>query len=289
VKASLRLGIPCLGALALAAIGCTVDVASEPDAEEAGSTHAIVTITRRAPADAPDEVRADALASFVRLPANADAASVLRAAGLSTDLPALGECRRTTPGQAVASAAVTRVELLDAGEVSVAAGGRVTTLALRAFPTVTDSIAGVVYTTRDRAAEPLPSGLTYTVAASGTPALGSLSGAAAAPSALEGVTVQGTPLAELESFGTQRDLGISWSAGAAGDSILVVLDGGSAVTECAFKDDAGQGTLPAQKLPPAGEATLAVHRLRQAHFTDADIAGGELRFDFELEAPVTIE
>jgi hypothetical protein len=289
VKTPLRLGIVSLGAFALAALGCTVDVASEPGTEEAGKTHAIVTITRRAPADAPEDVRAGALASFVRLPANADAAGVLRAAGLLTDVPPVGECRRTTPGQTVGMAAVTRVELLDAGEVSVAAGGYVTTLALRAFPTVTDSIAGVVYTTRDRAAEPLPSGLTYTVAASGTPALGALSGAATAPSALGGVEVEGTPLAELESLGNARDLAVTWAAGAPGDRLLVVIDGGSTVTECTFKDEAGSGTLPAQKLPAPGEATLAVHRLRQAQFTDADIAGGELRFDFELEAPVTIE
>jgi hypothetical protein len=289
VNTSLRLGIASLGAVALAVLGCTVDVASEPDAEEAGKTHAIVTITRRAAANTPEDVRADALASFVRLPATADAAGVLRAAGLSTDLPPVGECRRTTPGQAVATAAVTRVELLDAGEVSVAAGGRVTTLALRAFPTVTDSIAGVVYTTRDRAAEPLPSGLTYTVAASGTPALGALSGAAAAPDALTGVEIQGTPLAEVESLAGSRDLGVTWVAGAPQDQLLVVIDGGGTVTECTFKDDAGRGTLPAQKLPAPGQATLAVHRLRRAHFTDADIAGGELRFDFELEAPVTIE
>jgi hypothetical protein len=289
VKTALRLGLPSLGAFALVALGCAVDVASEPDAEEAGSTHAIVTITRRAPADAPEDVRADALASFVRLPANADAVSVLRAAGLSTALPAFGECRRGTPGQTVHAPTVTRVELLDAGEVSVAAGGRVTTLALRAFPTVTDFIAGVVYTTRDRAAEPLPAGLTYTLAASGTPALGALSGEASAPAALEGVAVQGTPLAELASFGADRDLTITWAAGESGDSILVVLDGGGSVTECAFKDEAGRGTLPVQKLPPPGGATLAVHRLRQAHFTDADIAGGELRFDFELEASVSIE
>jgi hypothetical protein len=289
VKTSLRFGLPSLAAFALAVLGCTVDVASEPDATEAGKTHAIVTITRRAAATTPEDVRADALASFVRLPAAADAAGVLRAAGLSTDLPAVGECRRTTPGQTVATAAVTRVELLDAGEVSVAAGGRVTTLALRAFPTVTDSIAGVIYTTRDRAAEPLPSGLTYTVAASGTPALGALSGEASAPAALTGVEVQGTPLAELESLAGSRDLGVTWAAGAPGDRFLVVIDGGGAVTECTFKDDAGSGTLPAQKLPAPGEATLAVHRLRQALFTDADIAGGELRFDFELETPVTIE
>jgi hypothetical protein len=289
VKTSLRLGYPSLGAFALATLGCAVDVASEPGTEEAGSTHAVVTITRRAPADAPDEVRADALASFVRLPANADARSVLRAAGLSTDLPPVGECRRTTPGQAVATSQLTRVELLDAGEVSVTAGGRVTTLALRAFPTVTDSIAGVVYTTRDRAAEPLPSGLTYTLTASGTPALGALSAEASAPAALAGVEVAGTPLAELESFRPDRDLAVVWTAGTPGDSVVVVIDGGGAVTECTFKDEAGSGTLPAQKLPSPGQATLAVHRLRQAPFTDADIAGGELRFDFELEASITIE
>jgi hypothetical protein len=181
------------------------------------------------------------------------------------------------------------VELLDAGEVSIAAGGHVTTLALRAFPTVTDSIAGVVYTTRDRAAEPLPSGLTYTVAATGTAALGALSGEAPAPAALTGVELQGTPLAELESFGSQRDLGMTWSAGAPGDRLLVVIDRGGTVTECTFDDQAGRGMLPARELPAPGQATLAVHRLRQAHFTDAELASGELRFDFELEVPVTIE
>jgi hypothetical protein len=189
----------------------------------------------------------------------------------------------------LATAQLTRVELLDAGEVSVAAGGRVTTLALRAFPTITDSIAGVVYTTRDRAAEPLPSGLTYTLAASGTPALAALSAEAHAPVTLSGVEVAGLPLAELGSFRADRDLPVVWAAGTPGDSVVVVVEGGGTVTECAFKDEAGSGVLPAQKLPAPGQATLAVHRLRHAHFSNAELAGGELRFDFELETPITIE
>jgi hypothetical protein len=277
-----------LALLALGALGCTVDTESDASAEQAGTTHALVTITRRASAATPEDVRADAIASFVRLPSDADADRVLRAAGLAVDLPAVGTCLKV-PEPSRDAAGMTRVELLDAGEVTVAAGGSVTTLAPRAFPSVTDSIAGVVYTTRDRAAEPLPSALSYTIATSGADALGPVSADAFAPSALAEVTVLGTPLAELRTLAARRDLDLAWSPGAAGDRIVVVLERGDAVTRCAFGDETGRGTLPISELPSAGAATLAVHRLRQARFTSAGIAGGELRFDFELEAPVTIE
>jgi len=283
------LGSRALALVALASVGCTVETASEVTAEEAGATHALVTITRRASAKTPDDVRADALASFVRLPAGADAEKVLGAAGLVVDLPVAGACRRVASDQAPSALSMTRVELLDAGEVSVAAGGNVTTLAPRAFPTVTDSIAGVVYTTRDRAAEPLPSALAYTVATSGAATLGPVSAEALAPLTLSGVNVLGTPLAEVRTLAARRDLELGWTAGAAGDRVVVVLDRGDAVTQCAFKDDAGHGTLPVSALPAAGPATLSVHRLRQARFSGSDLAGGELRFDFELETAVTIE
>jgi hypothetical protein len=277
-----------LALVAVGALGCTVETASDPSLEEAGTTHALVTITRRASAVAPEDVRADAIASFVRLPSDADPDKVLRAAGLAVDLPAAGTCFKAT-GQPRDAGSMTRVELLDAGEVTVAAGGNVTTLAPRAFPSVTDSIAGVVYTTRDRAAEPLPSALSYTVATSGADAVGPVSADAFAPIALSGVTVLGAPLAEVRTLAARRDLELAWSPGAAGDRIVVVLERGDSVTRCAFGDEVGRGTLPVSELPAAGTATLAVHRLRQARFTSAGIAGGELRFDFELEAPVTIE
>jgi hypothetical protein len=219
----------------------------------------------------------------------ADADKVLGAAGLSVDLPAAGSCRRVVAGQEPSAAAVTRVELLNAGEVSVAAGGGVTTLAPRAFPSVTDSIAGVVYTTRDRAAEPLPSALAYTVAASGAGALGPVSAEASAPTTLGEVEVLGTPLGELRTLSSQRDVELGWAPGAAGDRVVVVLDGIDSVTRCALRDEIGRGVLPVSELPRAGYATLSVHRLRQARFSGVGIAGGELRFDFELEASVTIE
>jgi len=284
------LGSRALALFALASVGCAVDTASEEaTAEEAGATHALVTITRRASAGTPDDVRADALASFVRLPVEADAEKVLGAAGLVVDLPAAVACRRVASDQAPSALEMTRVELLDAGEVSVAAGGNITTLAPRAFPTVTDSIAGVVYTTRDRAAEPLPSALAYTVATSGAGHLGPVSADAMAPLTLAEVTVLGTPLAEVRTLAARRDLELAWAAGAAGDRLVVVLDRGDAVTQCAFKDEAGRGTLPVSALPAAGSATLSVHRLRQVRFSASGLAGGELRFDFELETPVTIE
>ncbi len=280
--------------LGATALGCGVSTDGDPATEAAGSTHALVTITRTASAVTPEEVRADALATFSRLPVDANAGRALAAAGLSVDAPEAGACRKVVAGEAGATGDLTRIELLDAGEVTVAAGGSVTTLAPRAFPTVTDSLAGVVYTTRDRAPEPLPSGRTYTIATSGTlaggaAALGPISAAAPAPAELTDVRLGETPLAEVESLSAARDATLAWAAGSSGDRVLVVIDAGTVTTECAFRDDAGTGAVPVALLPARGVATLAVHRLRQASFTDLGIAGGELRFDFALEARVTIE
>jgi hypothetical protein len=282
-------GLAAVATVCAAALGCSAEVVDDPAQAEGASTHALITIARHAPASAPEEARADAFAGFLRTPGEVDAAGVLRVAGLGIELPRAGECKTTEHGAATPAAPLTRVELLDAGEVTLAAGGSVTTLAMRAFPTVTDSISGVVYTTRDRASAPLPAASAYTFATSGGSSLGPVSGEGPAPAALAEVALDGVPLGELESLRAGEDLKLTWAAGVPGDRVYVELDADSASTVCAFRDEAGQGSIAGASLPAAGTVTLAVHRLRESAFADQGLANGQLRFDFELSASVSFE
>jgi hypothetical protein len=275
--------------LSSALLACSVEVDPEHGPTSAGTTRAVIAITRSAPAASPDEAHAEAFAGFLRTPAGADAKSAFVLAGLRLDLPPTGECRKGARTDGAASSGLTSVELLDAGEVTVAAGGIVTTLAPRAFPTITDSISGVVYTTRDRAAAPLPAATAYTVAATGGSSLEALSGFGQAPALLSGVELAGEPFGSSETVAARRELTLVWAPGTSGDRVYVELDAGSDSTLCSFADEVGHGTLPTSILPIQGTSTVSVHRLRESAFADAGLAQGALRFDFELSASVTFE
>jgi len=284
------LGRPLALTLGVGALACSVEVEQGREATEAGSTRAVITVTRSAPAASPDEARADAFAGFVRTPADADAKTSLALTGLGLDLPAVGECRKGARNDTSAPAsALTRLELLDAGEVTLAAGGSVTTLAPRAFPTITDSISGVVYTTRDRAAAPLPAASSYTVATTGGSSLVALSGEAQAPALLKSVALAGEPLASVEVLGAHRELDVRWAAGSAGDRVYIELDEGSESHLCTFADEAGHGVVPAALVPGPSTAPVTVHRVREAAFGDPAVTRGSVRFDFELSTSVTFE
>jgi hypothetical protein len=275
-----------LGALAL---GCTVETAS--DAETAKNvTHAIVVVERSADVDASEAVKAEAFAGFLSLPAEVEPGAVLPIAELELELPAPGACRKVERDRRSAPAeTLAQSELLDAGEVTLVAGGAVTTLAPRAFPSAADAISGVIYTTRDRAAEPLPAASRYTVATSGSAALEPISVELVAPAALEGVTVMGSSLAELAPLRAAEAVELRWNPGAAGDLVYVTFEGDSVSTLCAYRDDAGRGTLPASSVPSPGTATLSLHRLRATPFASSGLGRGELRFDFEVSGSVTVE
>jgi len=272
------------------ALGCAADVVGDPETAQTEVTHAVVVIERSASADEPEAVKAEAFAGFLSLPAELEPSAVLPSAGLSLDLPATGTCKDTDADPtAVPAAGLARAELLDAGEVTLVAGGVVTTLAPRAFPSAADGISGVVYTTRDRAAEPLPAASRYTVATSGSAALEPISVELPAPSALTAVTVMGAPLRDGATVQGARALELRWDAGAAGDIVYVTLETDDASTLCAFRDDSGRGTVPPSALPPAGSASFTIHRLRATPFSSFRLGRGELRFDFEVSGSVTVE
>ncbi|HEY8942609.1 MAG TPA: hypothetical protein VIM73_00050, partial [Polyangiaceae bacterium] len=131
---------------AMLALACSGNAETYTADADLGSTHAFVSIERRAIAASAEPAQNRAFATFLRTPPEIDPALVARVAGLASELPDLGQCSTGSAGREDALGPLRRVELLDAGEVAVeTAEGRVE-LAPRAFPAVTSLFAGVVYT-----------------------------------------------------------------------------------------------------------------------------------------------
>ena len=281
------LAFSAVGALGAACSVAPVDYGGEADA--GGSTHALITVERSSVLNAAEAPRAAAFAGFVRTPPDVDANAMLRLAGFGLDLPAVGQCAEPNhePASRMPLNPLGRVEFLDAGDVTLRTSTTNAPLATRALPAVTDLIAGVVYTTRDRAADPLPAATTYTLSASGG-LLRAFNVNANAPAQVSAVSVGGTPLAELSRVAVQGSLALNWTPGLSRDFVYVELttQDGTATTRCTFRDDAGNGTVPASAFVGTGLGELSLHRVHSEPFASGSVDAGEVRFDFEQSANV---
>ncbi|MEO8901857.1 MAG: hypothetical protein ABI488_08325 [Polyangiaceae bacterium] len=278
-------------ALALTALSsaCSVTPVDYSSDADTGSTHALITIERSATENSVEAPSAAAFAGFVRTPPEVDPASMLRLAGFGLDLPALGQCVEPNRerSSSVPLSPLARVAFLDAGDVTLRTAATSSVLATRALPAVTDLIAGVVYTTRDRAAEPLPAAAAYTLSTSGG-VLSAFSVNVNAPPLLSAVNVDNTPLAELSTVAGHRLISLTWNRGVSRDLVYVELTtkDGSATTRCTFRDEAGQGSIPAGAFTGTGAGELSLHRVHSEPFTTGAVDAGEVRFDFEQSANV---
>jgi hypothetical protein len=279
-----------LSTLALAALGCSAELEQFTADAESGSTHALISVERSGVAEQPEAARAGALAGFVRIPADVDSKALVELVGLSRPLPAVGQCRSATEEPPAASpSSVGHVEFLEAGDVSIYAAEEPATLAPHAFPTVTELISGVVYTTRDRSAVPLPAATRYGIRVTGGAAVPPFAIEREAPPELDSVTVGGVPLAEVSEIRLSEPVDLTWSVGAAGDLVIVELASadGTKSALCTFRDDAGAGSVAGRTLSVAGAGRLSLRRLRVIELSQSGLDAGELRFDFELAQSVT--
>lgn len=273
-------------------MGCSAELERySTDADTGSSTHALVSIQRSLSVDDPGSAKAEALVGFVRVPADVESRPLYELLGLRHAVPSAGQCRvaKGGPESPPSLSGLGKIELLDAGDVELGAGGSAIALAPHAFPTVTDSISGVVYATRDRSSGALPSRTGYLIRTSGGSEVAAIAVQREAPSELDSVTVGGSPLAELSEVSGRDHIDVTWGVGAPGDLVLVELttaDGALGAT-CAFKDDAGSGTIPAGTLTAAGPGRLALHRVRAAQFSAQAVDVGEIEFDFELGTNLT--
>lgn len=268
----------------LLGLGCSVDVdANEADA--GATTHAVISVER---STGSDTVRAHAIAGFVQLPASARSDQVLDLVGLAVALPETGTCRRVSLTRDVPLANLGTVQLVPpAGNVEVVADGEANSLAMRAFPTVSDAISGVVYTTRDQSEGLLPAEASYSVRLrEGT--RDEVVVAGRAPAELSDVRIGGVPFEQLASVTTGTPMDITWTPGSARDVVYVEIGTFDTAEKvlCSFADDAGTGTVAGDFISDAGEGLLAVHRVREVRVESPAADQSHLRFDFELSADV---
>jgi hypothetical protein len=278
-----------LGAAALGAACSVAPVEYSAEADAGSSTHALITVERSSVLNSAEAPRAAAFAGFVRTPPEVDANAMLRLAGFGLDLPAVGQCAEPNRerGSRMPLSPLGRVEFLDAGDVTLRTSSTNALLATRALPAVTDLIAGVVYTTRDRAAEPLPPATNYTLSASGG-LLRAFNVNAQAPAQFSSVNVGSTPLAELGRVPVHQGIALNWSPGSSRDVVYVELTSqdGSATLRCTFRDDAGSGNVPGSAFVGTGPGEISLHRVHSEPFASGSVDAGEVRFDFEQSANV---
>jgi len=280
-----RLTAPSLLGFLLLAGACNgVEGSSEPVPT---ATHALLRIERSAHVGGEHPASGLAFAGVVRVPELADPEPLLRLSGKSVTLPALGQCllpsheRDSAPPSELA-----RAEFLNAGDVSLGASAAQTFLAPRNFPL---EVPGVVYTSRDRASEQLPSGAPYLLKATGSEQLPPLELRVQAPDELRDVALGGLAIEAVGSVDARDALLITWRAGDARDVVYVEIAGSpeaGTLGVCAFRDAEGRGALPAGLFGVSGSGSIALHRLREVAADVPTLDGAEVRFDFALSADV---
>lgn len=268
------------GALA-SVLGAACGGAAEIPADEAESVQAVLSIERLEHASHEETSSASAMAQFVVLPTDADAHVTLDAAGLRARLPERTGCVEALHADSSGRAATADLdaqsggeplrfpeplELLEAGDVSIDADGIVTVLALNVFPP-SGSASGVIYTTPDQSAQPLPPDTNYSIRATGSEGIPPLTIHGRAPSPLRDVTVAGIPLGSSTALRAALPLDLTWAEGDASDKIYVELTDSERSILCGFDDGDGAGTIPApfmSRLETDAVVRLSVHRVREA-------------------------
>lgn len=259
---------------------------TRPNADTPTVTHAVVALRRSKLTNAFVGDQANVLMSVLRVPATLDSRNVVRLVGLSPSSPEPGQCERVDYSLSVTQATVPvqRVEMLDVGDVTLIAGNHASPLSRQAFPTVTDFIAGVVYTTPDLSSDPLPPASSYSIVARGAPSIPPFRIDVAAPQEPSAVTLDGTNLAQVTRLTRGTSVEITWDPGRTGDRLLVEIkspDQPNSIT-CAFNDVLGKGHLPADALISQGTVRFEIHRLRTTPITIKGLDRSQVEFEYSL-------
>jgi hypothetical protein len=280
--------------LVVALSACSGNVVSTSDASTS-TLQALLRVERTATvSDSPSSVRSQASAYFLRSQAGADRWMAARLVGAVEMLPAMGQCQSVTllGDQGMPLASLGPVDLVDVGEVGLEASPTRATLAARAFPDVVDMVSGVVYTTRDQVADPLPGQGAYTFHVSGSSALPPMTLEARAPGPLESLNVGGYALRSDPITLSREDLTVTWQAPAGGDLVYIELasteDGPLERVRCTFPNE-GRAVISATALPKAAAQSIAVHLIRREEFSAPGLDRGEVRFDLATSGPLRFE
>jgi hypothetical protein len=274
---------------------CSVAAEADTLAEERLVVHALVQVRRTETFGG--EPRADALAGLIRVPDTADPAEVFALAGLREALPPLGQCLAGDVATTEPSEGAQSVELVPADTVLVVTPGGEHPLAPHAFPSISDSIRGVIYTSRDQTAWSLPDAGRYEIVLRGAEGLEHAHSSHQSPGVPSSVTIGGVPLSDIDEL-RQADLDLTWApSGSTLDLVAVRLHAADSTYTCTFRDADGFGSmslLEAERALGLSAATagsqgvLSLHRIRaEASATPGDTSVVEVRFDFSVAREVS--
>lgn len=304
--ASTTLGPPLACALgALSTLACSVATDMNPEPEEARTVHALIQVRRTLSADG--EGKADALASFLKIPLSADPGEVLTLAGLRDSLPKVGSCRTQELGRGLLAAeleppdiAVGSAELVPAEDIVLETSSGRHPLAPHAFPAVSDWIRGVVYTSRTQEGTTLPEGEMYAILVGDAEGVGPIEARHQSPPGPSSITLGGHPLQEVRRVDPKSPLDLTWAPSSNPlDVMAISLRTADASYVCSFDDALGAGSLsPAEaqasfsrtSFVSGSPATLSLHRVRvEASSTGSEATVVEVRFDFAVVTDVSFE
>jgi hypothetical protein len=244
--------------------------------------------------DPTGSARAHASAYFLRLQAAADPTLAARLVGAMNVLPAVGQCEAVgvLSEQPMPLATLGPVDLVDVGEIALEASSVRATFAARAFPDVADLVSGVVYTTRDLVADPLPDHGRYTFRIAGSTTIQPLILEANAPGPAGDVWVAGAPLRRDVLAVPRGDLSIRWDPAAGADQVYIELasteDGPLDRVRCAFAND-GLAVIAASALPKAASQSISIHLVRREGVAAPGLDGGWIRFDLATSGTLRFE
>lgn len=277
--------------LAFQGFACSGTVNDAVPSPEPSRTHAIISLEQQqsaSPEAAPETVL---MLGMLRVPQSVDSSRLLRLIGLNDVLPEVGHCELVDSNQQITPALATleRVELLDVGDVNVMTRGKYQRLLRQAFPTVTDFMSGVIYTTRDNPSEfSIESNLVLRARGNANiPAFTVTTYTVPPPQRL---TIDNNPFGEWTRQSILSNFELKWEKGRPEDLIWVELEvtKGRRSLSCVYADRQGYGVIPGMQLNSIGEGRFVVHRVSKQDIVINGVDRAEVRFDVRITQPIQL-
>jgi hypothetical protein len=277
--------------LTMHGLGCSGSSPDSQPPQELTRTHAVLAIDQQLSTLTDRDGDMAIMVGVLRVPFTVNSNRLLQLMGLGTELPSFNSCELSDSvhQSSPALSGFDRVELLDVGDISVEGDPRERKLTRQAFPTVSDFISGVLYTTRDRVTE-FAATKQVTLRARGGASIPSFAAMVDVVSPPQELTIDNTPVGETLRLSTYVNAEIRWTKGRPGDIVWIELgtNHGKRSMSCAFDDAAGIGTLPSLLAGETGEGKLTFHRISAKPLVAAGLDKAEVRFDVRIAQPVTL-
>jgi hypothetical protein len=188
------------------------------------------------------------------------------------------------------------VELLDAGNLTLAVDGVAIPVPTRAFPDLLKVIDGVMYSAEENRGIRFLPGSTYTIRSAGSDLVGPFEVVLEAPEDLGDVKLAGvSPLEQPPPVSRGDDLELTWEGAGWGDEVIAEFSWTSLGLPwsmvCRMRDD-GSFLVPGERTRNlhdplrTGDEELILSRVRQVAFRAAGLSGGAFSFVVTVRFPV---